>query len=327
MPKCLLCREREANKKGSHIIPSFLMKRINSMDGCDERDHEVGFAIGPGTVESYFGRDVYEDKRRELTDDENRIDDRTNLDTMDNVFCSECEKLFSKYESNYSRIYNLPFDNDLVENTIVSGTDAAIFWYSVIWRISATGHFKVKLKPEFEEKLRQIVLSGKICNSDMYYSLHYCKNYRIENPTFALFDCRNDVAMLIVDEFMLNLFNGKTAMQNNDEELWGMKFKGDALNMNNGSVPEKIALFPIVLFKQINDSIMLQVVKRIDFRGVFNALYLVLFGNDIPQHIFREVMDEVHNAKLADRYTIRNYALSFKKVIQAHTDIYNKATQ
>ena len=104
MSKCLLCQEKEATKKGSHIIPSFFMKRINSIDGCNERDHELGFSIGLGTVESYFGRDVYEDRRRQYTDDESRIDDRTNLDIMDNVFCPECEKLFSKYESKYSRI-------------------------------------------------------------------------------------------------------------------------------------------------------------------------------------------------------------------------------
>lgn len=122
MIKCLLCQQREATKKGSHTIPSFFMKRINSIDGCNERDHELGFSIGLGTVETYLGREVYEDKRREYTDDESRIEkNRTNLDTMDNVFCTECEKLFSKYESKYSQTYNHPFDRELVENIKVTG--------------------------------------------------------------------------------------------------------------------------------------------------------------------------------------------------------------
>ena len=135
MCTCLLCKEREATKKGSHIVPSFFMKRINSIDGCNERDHELGFSIGLGTIKTYFGRDVYEDRRREYTDDESRMEDRINLDTMDNVFCPGCEKLFSKYESKYSQTYNLPFDKDLVENTKVSGQEAALFWYGVIWRL------------------------------------------------------------------------------------------------------------------------------------------------------------------------------------------------
>ena len=32
--KCLLCKRERANKTGSHIVPSFPMKRINSHEGC-----------------------------------------------------------------------------------------------------------------------------------------------------------------------------------------------------------------------------------------------------------------------------------------------------
>lgn len=42
MNKCLLCKQNIADKTGSHIIPSFLMKRIN---GNGMRDHEIGFVI------------------------------------------------------------------------------------------------------------------------------------------------------------------------------------------------------------------------------------------------------------------------------------------
>lgn len=321
MGKCLLCQEREATKKGSHIIPSFFMKRINSIDGCNERDHELGFSIGLGTVETYFGRDVYEDRRREFTDDESRMEDRTNLDTMDNVFCPECEKLFSKYESKYSQIYNLPFDKELVENTKVSGLDAALFWYGVIWRLSATKQFGVSLNAYFEEKLRRMVLSEDISGSDIYYALLYCKDYRKDNSTFALFDTAGDVAMLIVDEFMIEVFNGEKAAQNN-EVLWGMNFKCDVPKLNNGFKPEHIGLFTTQIFSQINHSILHQLVRRIDFRGRFNAMHVQLFGFDMPAFIFEEVMEEVQKAKLADKYTVHNYALAMKTVIQSHPEMY-----
>ena len=39
MNNCLLCQQYEADKTGSHIIPSFLMKRIN---GEGKRDNEIG---------------------------------------------------------------------------------------------------------------------------------------------------------------------------------------------------------------------------------------------------------------------------------------------
>lgn len=322
MEKCLLCQEREATKKGSHIIPSFFMKRINSIDGCNLRDHELGFSIGLGTVETYFGRDVYEDRRRNYTDNERRIEDRTNLDTMDNVFCPECEKLFSKYENKYSQTYNLPFEKELVENTKISGRDSALFWYGVVWRISATNQFGVKLNPVFEEKLRQIVFSEDIIGKDIFYSLFYCKDYRKNYPTFALFDSAGDVALLIVDEFMIVLFNGEEATQS-EEELWGMNFKCDSGNLNIGKTVEKIGLLPIQFNKTINDSILCQVVKRTDFRGKFNALHNKLFGYDMPDTVFQEVITEVDKAKIADRYTCENYAHAMKNVIKAHPNIYN----
>lgn len=323
MCKCLLCQQREATKKGSHIIPSFFMKRINSIDGCNERDHELGFSIGLGTVESYFGRDVYEDRRRQYTDDESRIDDRTNLDIMDNVFCPECEKLFSKYESKYSQTYNLPFDKELVENNCVTGAEAALFWFGVIWRISATGHSGTKLNPEFEEKLRRIVFSEDVSGSDIYYALNYCKNYRAkDNPTFALFDCNDDVALLIVDEFMVVLFNGKEATQS-DKWLWGMNYKCKVEKLNIGKQPEKIGLLPIPIFKCINDNILHRLLRRIDFRGKFNEFHRALFRCDMPDFFYPEVMAEVEKAKLADRFTVRNYALAVKRVIQSHPDIYS----
>lgn len=322
MSKCLLCQKREATKKGSHIIPSFFMKRINSIDGCNERDHELGFSIGPGIVESYFGRDIYEDSRREYTDDESRIDDRTNLDTMDNVFCPECEKLFSKYESKYCRTYDILFNTDLIENPFLTGAEAALFWYGVIWRVSATGHFKVKLNPDFEEKLRLAILMENVNRIGVYYAINYCKDYRTQdNPTIALFDCDDDVALLIVDEFMLIFYNGEEATHNN-KWLWGMNYKCDVKKLNNGRNSEMIGLFPIHLFRAINDNILCKLLKRIDFRGKFNAFHKKLFGKDIPEFIYQEVMEQVNKAKLADKFTLRNYAMSMKRVLQSHPEIY-----
>ena len=321
MCKCLLCQERESTKKGSHIVPSFFMKRINSIYGCNERDHELGFSIGLGTVETYFGRDVYEDRRREYTDDESKIEDRTNLDTMDNVFCPKCEKLFSKYESKYSQTYNLPFEKDLVENTKVTGQEAALFWYGVIWRLSATKQHGISLNADFEEKLRQMVLSEDTSNSDIYYALHYCKDYGKDNPTFAMFDCKGNVAMLIVDEFQIVLFNGEESTQN-DEELWGVNYKCDVSKLNNGSKPERIGLFPTQIFWQINTLVLHFLVKRIDFRGKFNAFHQKLFRRDMPDFFFDEVMEEVWKAKLADMYTAPNYAQAMKTVILSHPDLY-----
>lgn len=215
----------------------------------------------------------------------------------------------------------MPFDKDLVENTKVKGQEAALFWYGVIWRLSATKQHGVSLNSDFEEKLRRMVLSEDTSNGDIYYALHYCKGYRKDNPTFAMFDCKGNVAMLIVDEFQIVLFNGEEATQSN-EVIWGMNFKCDVRKLNNGSRPDRIGLFPTHIFWRINTLVLHLLVKRIDFKGKFNAFHQKLFGRDMPDFFFKEVMNEVRKAKLADMYTVPNYVLAMKRVIHAHPEMY-----
>ena len=66
MKKCLLCQEREADKTGSHIVPHFLLKRIDNQIGVKGRDNELGFVIGKLETKSYFGRNVLPEKLEKI---------------------------------------------------------------------------------------------------------------------------------------------------------------------------------------------------------------------------------------------------------------------
>ena len=157
--KCLLCKHEQANKKGSHVVPSFLMKRINSHGGCLQRDHEVGFEIRPSGVKTYFGRSIYREVREEYTDDQSMMESRFNPDMLDHVFCSGCESLFSKLESSYANSIDLKNEPDsLIINNKASGFEAMLFWCSILWRCSVTHHFGNSLHPDFEKKLRRVLL-------------------------------------------------------------------------------------------------------------------------------------------------------------------------
>ena len=92
MNNCLLCQQHETDKTGSHIIPSFLMKRIN---GEGKRDNEIGFEIKNGIVETYFGRDIYEDKRKAITDNEEKLYSRENYDIKDVMYFANTVKNIS----------------------------------------------------------------------------------------------------------------------------------------------------------------------------------------------------------------------------------------
>jgi hypothetical protein len=60
--KCKLCQENEATQTGSHLIPSFLMKRIDNVAGSTKRDKELGFVVSNVDFKGYFGRDVSPEK-------------------------------------------------------------------------------------------------------------------------------------------------------------------------------------------------------------------------------------------------------------------------
>lgn len=131
--KCLLCKRERANKTGSHIVPSFLMKRINSHDGCLQRDHEVGFEIRSSGVKTYFGRSIYREVREEYTDDQSMMESRFNPDMLDHILCSDCESWFSQLESSYAKSIDLKGKPDsLITNNKSSGLDAMLFWCSIL---------------------------------------------------------------------------------------------------------------------------------------------------------------------------------------------------
>jgi hypothetical protein len=56
MKNCLICNKIPANKTGSHIIPHFLLKRIDNEEGSKKRDKEMGFLLSEFNPTSYFGR-------------------------------------------------------------------------------------------------------------------------------------------------------------------------------------------------------------------------------------------------------------------------------
>ncbi|MGB6084903.1 hypothetical protein [Moheibacter sp.] len=106
MKKCLLCKENEPDKTGSHIVPHFLIKRIDNDDNQKGRDKELGFILGDTTTSTYFGRLIQPEKLEEVfgevTDDlisNNKIDG-----IVDYYFCSDCEKKFSNIESIYAKM-------------------------------------------------------------------------------------------------------------------------------------------------------------------------------------------------------------------------------
>lgn len=153
---CELCRQKRADKTGSHMVPHLLIADVFSYDGSRERD-KVAVAVnslGEGKQDRYFGHQVYDDTINELlghglSDEE--LDEgskKTNALTIDHIFCSECEKRFSVLEDWYAEI--LKGSKDYPPQI------PYLFWMSVVWRM-AVGEMGMVLDGSHQEKLRRVL--------------------------------------------------------------------------------------------------------------------------------------------------------------------------
>jgi hypothetical protein len=157
MENCLLCNNKKAYKKGSHIVPHFLLKRIENVEGKTGRDYELGFAIGEFNTDSHFGRAVQPEKLEEvygeLSDEE--IESNKHPLVVDYIFCSPCETRLSKIESEYAKTLNTHSNEEY--DSGISAELGLLFWVSIVWRMSINKKSGVQLSKNENETLRRIL--------------------------------------------------------------------------------------------------------------------------------------------------------------------------
>ena len=304
MQSCLLCQQNEADKTGSHIIPSFLMKRIN---GGGRRDHEVGFEIRGGLANTYFGREICEEERKAITDNEDKLDSWENLDVRDNVFCKNCERYFSSLESQYAKSLNLNYvEGELTQNNKISSSNALLFWCSIVWRVSVTAHLGNRLSSDLEERLRVALSANNVDGLDVKYALFRCKDYckNTGRGTFAYMDVIENDVILVVDEYLL-IMTFDMADENHEVKLFENRFtlKRDAFN--DGIKREEISSIPSFYFSCLMDSILQKLISNMQLPRKFNEMHKIIFGTDLPDGMLNDIIQNVLNTwKLGDRYTV-----------------------
>ncbi len=318
MNKCLLCQQNEADKTGSHIIPSFLMKRIN---GGGKRDKEVGFEIKDGIATPYFGRDIYEDQRKSITDNEEKLYSRENYDIRDHIFCKSCENYFSSLESKYAPSLHLQFpDKSNTLNTKVTSSEAILFWCSLIWRASATKHLGCQLRPDLEERLRTALVNNNIDGLNVHYSLFRCKDFSKNSKlgTIVCMDEKDNSVLLMVDDYMLAM------VFDMDKEELGIKLLGINLrlkkeNLNDGIKQEGISPIPPEMFSILMESIIQVCIQSMKIPEKLNKIHKTLFKNEIPPEILMEILEMMQNTgKTGDKYTVEHYAWCYKEILKKH---------
>lgn len=229
--KCLICIKNKADKKGSHIVPHFILKRIDNEEGSKSRDKELGFVLSENNPTTYFGRAISPEKLKNLFDEvtDSLIEENTIPLIEDNIFCSDCEKKLSSLESEYSKTLKIYTNPDSNYKSTNSTFLSFLFWVSIIWRMSIAKNSGFKLINTDEKRLQRILskylviditkLKPNPRDNDLKkigYKILRSPNYSDTNSTILFFHPDFEKPYyFFVDEFILTFYFRKHYINKN----------------------------------------------------------------------------------------------------------------
>lgn len=338
---CRLCGKEEADKKGSHIVPHFLLKRVINVEGKTQRDYELGFRIDKMGMSSHFGRAVQPEKLEETFGEISDKDIAHNQQQLvvDNYYCSACEKRFSIIESVYSKTLS-KIDTKIYESG-VSTILGLLFWGSIVWRMSNHGKSGVKLKHEQEELLRSIldkylpkedIKELDSINSDnidklsrISYKLIRFNNLEENDAKFLIADPEYDNCfILLIDEFILAFIFDKN--YENFEKKGKLELEKLFENVEESELygNERIHPFAKDVYSNIREK-LINIAKDQYYAGVSEYCDIIHRklggqGDTMPQEIKNEIFQELAltEKKLGRKYTQEDLVSSAMKVMQKY---------
>lgn len=342
MTKCRLCNTKIADKKGSHIVPHFLLKRIENIEGKTGRDYELGFTIEKLNAKSHFGRSVQPEKLEEIygeiTDED--IEKNEHLLIVDNMFCSDCENRLAVIESEYAK--TIETTNTENYESGISSAVGLLLWASVIWRMSINGKSGVKLNEEQNEKLRQILdcflpqkleeidehgmLENGLIKSLSYKLLRYSDS-KDDDEKWLFFhpDFYNPLTLLI-DEFVLCFSLDNNFEDISDKDCLGINelIKQAPINQVKSKSNELIKPFDNATYKNMTTNLV-EMTKEEYISGLdefFDTVHVAAGGNgkQMPREIKAEIMAELtsESKKSGRRYTQEEIKKSTMKIMKKY---------
>ncbi len=165
---CALCRINEANKKNTHFLTDGIIRSCLNLGGSNEREAGYYFNLSNNNpfVDFNFQRKTSVDKieeslGRKVSEEEIQKAKATPF-SVDNIFCRECENIFTEIENKFIANILPKFRNaDLSNITFLRLTGSKVvrlFSYLQIWRSSVCSN-TLKLSDGINEKLRMIILN------------------------------------------------------------------------------------------------------------------------------------------------------------------------
>jgi len=230
--KCALCLEREANKKNTHYLSDGIIRKCLNIGGTNERERGYYFDISNGNpfVEFNFQRIDAENLEKALgraPTDEELENARQIPFSVDYVFCSVCEDLFTEFEGGFSsKILPKLREANLEEIEFLDLEETSLlrmFFYIQIWRNSICEHI-FDLNKQVQEELRLIILNKQTENishfpliityletlgGDLAYTQNYVGSTSDKNPY-----------IIFMNDFVIQFYENRDSIKY--DEFYGL---------------------------------------------------------------------------------------------------------
>lgn len=254
---CELCKEGEANKTNTHYLTDSIIRTCLNLDGANERETGFYFDVSNNTpfVDFNFQRGtsipkLEESLGRHATDEE--IEKAKEIPfSVDDVFCSQCEDIFTSIETPFIETILPKF-----RQTDLTGTDrivltqnkiAKLFFYLQVWRTEICEEV-YNLDEDTMESLRLTILnSDSIENNDIPnfpFHITYLQTVGDELAyTNNFVGCTSDRKpnIIFMNDFVIQFFEDENMIRTLD--FYGLNQSNDLvqfINIDNEGVKVKV---------------------------------------------------------------------------------------
>lgn len=325
MNKCKLCKDSFANKTGSHIVPHFIMKRIDSVPNKKGRDKELGFNINFIFTKFHFGQSVLPEKLKEILGDVSDSEMKNNKVPyiVDFVFCKNCELKLSKIEYEYSKTIDKKGTNSEVQSEI-----SFLFWISIIWRISIFKNYGLILKENEEELLREILnkyllldikninyelLKKDILCENISYKLIRCPDYSKKNATyFFCHPSHKAPYSILIDEYVLFFYFSQNSLNSTIQSFFGFEENISEGFTNSVIKGENKIIYTEEIFKQFSSNLIKFYTKKYfrNYSIILDTIHEEMGGKgkEMPLNLKQSIMKRIiyEEEKIGRKYTFEN---------------------
>lgn len=240
MNTCKLCREKPADKKNTHYLTDGIIRSCLNEDGSNTREKALMFNISlnkdsieakfqrstsPTAILRAFGREAKEEEIEEAKDVPFSVD---------YIFCSECEDLFTKIENKFIKdVLPQLRGQDFTGQTEISFDDVVTirkFFLIQVYR-TAICDPNYQINNDLIEKLRDVLLSKednieivKSIPLNITYLNTVGADYEYTKNTVGVAEIENN-QLILFNDFIIQAFDNIKDVAFVD--LWGINERGN----------------------------------------------------------------------------------------------------